>query len=761
MGYKTLYRKYRPKTFEQVVGQEHIVKTLQNALEKNKISHAYLFCGPKGTGKTSIAKIFANVLNCSHKTDVTKACDYCLQHVNDSLDIIEMDAASNNGVDEIRDLKEKIEQAPINSKYKIYIIDEVHMLTKSAFNALLKTLEEPPLHSIFIFATTDLQKVPLTIRSRVQTYNFNRMNDKNIMHHLANVLKQENITFEPEALRIIARLSSGGMRDALSIADQAAAFGNNEITSQSLYENFGILSTQETIKIFNLILSANAYELINNLNQLEQKGIDPQQFILSLITLNKEKILYLKTASDSLLDVYTKEELALLHANLEQCFMLADSFYEIFIKIQRSPFPFEIIQLGLLKISEEFIKTGNTVTIEISKVQENVVLNPINQVEPKVEVKPEIKIEFPQQQEDEIEINNDDILGDFNTQSPVEENPINTSDFIPSSQSHTTESILNLVSSSFKFDTTPHSMEEELLGANKQEEIIQSNDNNDLINAVDQKVHSFLNAPMQDAFLSDKLIKEEDEVSQMDLSFASAVEDMNKTKTMVNEMLNQTREFLLNNNETEADRKDVNSELVDQQAKTGEKENLISTREIDLNVIENIPQDTINDFAAANKQTSYVDFIRNRSIEEYVNDARWIQANKDLNFTATFKDNLANIDMIVQSRPEFKHYADLFKQVKIMFGSDRFIVLTSNNEAVLEELSKKGDAEELQNFIVYTFGEPYKYIYPIPHSKIMEIQNYLKQNQGNLPEIVEPEFLTELKYQDNDEWFINRANLFK
>src|SRR5574344_1048297 len=233
MKYQALYRKYRPKTFDDVYGQQIVVQTLKNVIKNNKLTHAYLFVGPRGTGKTSIAKIFAKTINCLHPEDglSCEKCDICISNnSNENVDIIEMDAASNNGVDEIREIRNHITLLPTVSKYKIYIIDEVHMLTTGAFNALLKTLEEPPSHTIFILATTEPHKIPLTILSRCQKFDFTRINNEDICKQVELVAKKENISIEEEAIKEIARLSDGGMRDALSLLDQVSAYTNNTIT---------------------------------------------------------------------------------------------------------------------------------------------------------------------------------------------------------------------------------------------------------------------------------------------------------------------------------------------------------------------------------------------------------------------------------------------------------------------------------------------------------------------------------------------------
>ena len=243
MSYLALYRKYRPIKFNDIYGQEEIVTVLKNAIMRNKVSHAYLFSGPRGTGKTTIAKIIARLVNCENPIDgdACGKCYSCLNFLNSS-DIVEIDAASNNGVDEIRELRDKINLVPTSSKYKVYIIDEVHMLTNQAFNALLKTLEEPPSHVIFILATTEPHKIPLTIASRCQKFRFSKISDDKIVDRLKEISKNENISISDDALFEIARISDGGMRDAINMLDQLVAFTNSKITLEDIYAVNGTVS---------------------------------------------------------------------------------------------------------------------------------------------------------------------------------------------------------------------------------------------------------------------------------------------------------------------------------------------------------------------------------------------------------------------------------------------------------------------------------------------------------------------------------------
>ena len=233
MAYQALYRKYRPRTFNDFIDQDNIKKILVNSIKNNKISHAYLFSGPRGIGKTSMAKIFAKAINCDHFTgndDVCDECDNCVEANNNSVDIIEIDAASNNGVDQIRDLKNKISIVPSKLKYKVYIIDEVHMLTNSAFNALLKTLEEPPSYVVFILATTEFYEVPETIVSRCQCFSFNRISMKSMEERLKFIAKKEKISITDDAITEIAHYANGGLRDAIGMLDKLNSFTNDKIT---------------------------------------------------------------------------------------------------------------------------------------------------------------------------------------------------------------------------------------------------------------------------------------------------------------------------------------------------------------------------------------------------------------------------------------------------------------------------------------------------------------------------------------------------
>lgn len=283
MDYKVLYRKYRPKNFDELVGQEHIKKILKNSIINDKIAHAYMFTGPRGTGKTSTAKIFARTLNCLNGKNGIPCgeCDNCL-NFNTSPDVIEMDAASNNSVDDIRNIIDNIGIAPTNSKYKIYIIDEVHMLTTQAWNAFLKTLEEPPSNVIFVLATTDIQKVPITVLSRCQRFDFQRIDRTLIYQNLSGICNKESIKFTDDALIEISYLSDGCMRDALSILDQLSKV-SDEINIDVVKSNYGTVTTEDIDILYSSILKNDIDLLVSTLSVIKESGIDIKILIDKLL----------------------------------------------------------------------------------------------------------------------------------------------------------------------------------------------------------------------------------------------------------------------------------------------------------------------------------------------------------------------------------------------------------------------------------------------------------------------------------------------
>jgi len=288
--YQALYRKYRPKTFDDVVGQDVIIQTLKNSISNNKISHAYLLTGPRGCGKTTIAKIFAQLVNCENpkENNLCGECVFCTHIKEQTMDIIEMDAASNNGVDEIREINNKVNLVPSIGKYKIYIIDEVHMLTIGAFNALLKTLEEPPSHVIFILATTDPQKVPITILSRCQRFDLKKISEQKIAERLEYICEEENIDYEADALFEIAKLGDGCLRDSISILDQVVSYTNKIITVSDVHAVNGTISLEEISKLMNNVKTKNLTNIINSITEYTNQG-------KSVIKINEDIINYLKT----------------------------------------------------------------------------------------------------------------------------------------------------------------------------------------------------------------------------------------------------------------------------------------------------------------------------------------------------------------------------------------------------------------------------------------------------------------------------------
>lgn len=318
MSYMSLYRKYRPRTFADVVGQKYIVTILKNAIKYDKVANAYIFAGIKGTGKTSIAKIFANAINCLDKKegDVCKKCEVCKSFAaNNLIDVIELDAASNNGVDEIRKLNDSVQFLPTKLTKKVYIIDEAHMLTIAAWNALLKTIEEPPEHVIFIFATTEFAKIPSTIVSRCQCFQFNRISEQDTITLLENVCKKEKIVYDEQSLQTIAKITNGSLRDSLSILEQAAIFSDNRITNANLFKVLGLTSVEETITFLNCLNKNDLETCVTTVKDFYKNGVDLNVFCNLIIDLLIDKIIYLQVKNEKCLNKTTLNVLNKLEIN--------------------------------------------------------------------------------------------------------------------------------------------------------------------------------------------------------------------------------------------------------------------------------------------------------------------------------------------------------------------------------------------------------------------------------------------------------------
>ena len=374
--YQALYRKYRSQTFSQLVGQEVVAKTLRQAVEQEKISHAYLFSGPRGTGKTSVAKIFAKAMNCPNQVDGEPCnnCYICQAVTEGSLeDVIEMDAASNNGVDEIREIRDKSTYAPNLARYKVYIIDEVHMLSTGAFNALLKTLEEPTQNVVFILATTELHKIPATILSRVQRFEFKSIRTQDIKDHIQTILSKENISFEPEAVEIIARRAEGGMRDALSILDQALSLTQgNALTTAISEEITGTISLSALDDYVAALSQQDVPKALDSLNLLFENGKSMTRFVTDLLQYLRDLLVVQTGGENTHHSPVFMDNLALSQESLFEMIRLATvSLADMKASLQPKIYA-EMMTIRLAEIKPESAVSG-VVESEISALRQEVV----------------------------------------------------------------------------------------------------------------------------------------------------------------------------------------------------------------------------------------------------------------------------------------------------------------------------------------------------------------------------------------------------
>ncbi|WP_154890062.1 DNA polymerase III subunit gamma/tau [Longibaculum muris] len=451
MAYKTLYRVYRPQRFEDVAGQEHIITTLRHAVEENKIAHAYLFCGPRGTGKTTIAKLLAKAINCTGDIKPCDECENCKEiTLGSHPDVIEIDAASNNGVDEVRSLIEKVKYAPTQGKYKVYIIDEVHMMSTGAFNALLKTLEEPPAHVVFILATTEPHKILPTIISRCQRFDFTKLSMLDIVNRMKKVITEEHYQCDDEALEMIAKLADGGMRDALSILEQCLAFNDQHLTIQDVNQIYGIVSLENKIDFIKILLSKDMKKSLSMLEEMKMNGIDIKRLTLDLVDILKDIVIYRNTKDESILFVLSKFYLDMIvpYITCEEALTFIDILMEASEKYSKVINLSIYFELAILKICNQ-IKDEKVIHVETVAVPK--VESPIQEIPKVAEIQASEPIEEPVEEILAEEIIDDSIQEEVISEPILEQEEIEQEE-IPTFEFEQKEEVQSQVDENIQID---------------------------------------------------------------------------------------------------------------------------------------------------------------------------------------------------------------------------------------------------------------------------------------------------------------------
>ncbi|WP_022935643.1 DNA polymerase III subunit gamma/tau [Mesomycoplasma moatsii] len=738
MKYKAFYRTYRPANFDEVVGQDHIVKTLVNLIKMNKISHGYLFSGPRGTGKTSIAKIFANAINCIHSDSPEKICQRCLENSNKTLDIIEIDAASNNSVNDVRTIREQIEFAPTNSPYKIYIIDEVHMLSKGAFNALLMTLEEPPAHAIFILATTDPDKIPDTILSRVQRYNFKRIPKLVLESQLKFIFNKENIKSDKESIEMIASLANGSLRDALSIADQINAYSNSNILLENIIEIFGLSTVDSQVYLINLLAKKSVSEALQYFDQLVNSGIDISKLIVSLIELLKDFLIYEKTKNQNLVSTNINMLEKIIIKN-DYVYSVLDIFIPLLNEIKYTDIPQQLMQLAIIKICSI---NDSLVDIEKKEISLESLKNKINQ---NLKSSQSIEInsndlfnrEKNENLYDKDENEYHDITDEyFSTQNifsqsnngyennnkqifSEEKNKNDESHLFDNNQKNNTKTILADFSSKDiekKLDSLidDFSLDEEIakLKDKKDNEII-----NELNHSLEQKLNDL-----------------KEETQPLDVSFNATRESSNLSDTNIlsfknentQQIIDDTTELLNKSHEIDGNDQEINESLLSHDFDTNKQ--VFDTNEINVG-IQNKKNNSTKILDSENNEESYSFKVQQEETQQLESDItkEFILEKKQKTTAPIEIDNKLSQPKIINlfllskketfdifkqklesssctDKEEYDSYAILLKEVRFVCSSNDFILVSSEEDWVIEDLNKKSLEQKFKVFVAEYFG---------------------------------------------------------